>query len=146
MSLACIRITSHFHPNHFALKQRLGATWKWPINLVHLYSELVVIKALVVIHSFCVNYVFLLSEALLCMQTGKLTGLWFRKDAKERRAIFAESAQTLGPQPVTPRFHPLAPEFSFNRSLSRALLTSAKIRAVLPCNTHVAIDKIQQSM
>ena len=93
MSLAFMRITNHFHPNHLALKQRLGATRKWPINLVHLYSELVVIKALVVIHSFCVNYVFLLSEALLRMQTGKLTGLWFRKDAKEWREIFAKSAQ-----------------------------------------------------
>ena len=61
-----MRITNHSHPNHFALKQRLGATRKWP-NLVHLYSELVVIKALVVIPSFCVNYVFLLSEALLRM-------------------------------------------------------------------------------
>ena len=49
MSLACMRITNHFHPNHFALKQRLGAARKLPINLVHLHSELVVIKALVVI-------------------------------------------------------------------------------------------------
>ena len=55
-----MRIRNHFHPNHFALKQRLGATRKWPINLVHLYSELVVNKALVLIPSFCVNYVFLL--------------------------------------------------------------------------------------
>ena len=68
-----MRITNHFHPNRFALKQRLGATRKWPctfifiFRLVHLYSELVVIKALVVIHSFCVNYVYLLSEALLRM-------------------------------------------------------------------------------
>ena len=71
ISLACMRITTHFHPNHFALKQRLGATWKWSINLVHLYSELFVIKALVVILSFSVNYVFLISEALLPMYTGK---------------------------------------------------------------------------
>ena len=56
-----MRITNHFHPNHLALKQRLGATRKWPINLAHLYSELVVM------HSFCVNFVFLLSEALLRM-------------------------------------------------------------------------------
>ena len=49
MSLACMRIANHCHQNHFALKQRLGATRKWPINLVHLYSELVVIKALDVI-------------------------------------------------------------------------------------------------
>ena len=62
-----MRITNHFHSNHFALKQRLGATRKWPINLAQFYSELVVIKALVVIHSFCVNYVFLLSEAMLLM-------------------------------------------------------------------------------
>jgi len=48
MSLACMRITNHFHPNHFALKQRLGATRKWAINLVHFHSELVVIKALVI--------------------------------------------------------------------------------------------------
>ena len=70
MSLACMRITNHFHPNHFALKQRLGAARKLPINLnlVHLHSELVVIKALVVKHGFSVNYVFflfLLSVALL---------------------------------------------------------------------------------
>ena len=58
MSLACMRITNHFHPNHFALKQRLGAARKLPINLVHLHSELVVIKALVVIHGFWVNYAF----------------------------------------------------------------------------------------
>ena len=45
----------------FALKQRLEATRKWPINLVHLHSELVVIKALVVIHGFSVNYVFFFS-------------------------------------------------------------------------------------
>ena len=61
MSLACMRIANHFHPNHFALKQRLGAARKWPINLVHLHSELVVIKALVVIHGFSVNYVFFIS-------------------------------------------------------------------------------------
>lgn len=63
-----MRITNHFHSNHFALKQRLGATRKWPINLAHLHSELVVIKALVVKHGFSVNYVFflfLLSVALL---------------------------------------------------------------------------------
>ena len=64
-----MRTTNHFHPNHFALKQRLEATRKKPINLVHLHSELVVIKALVVIHGFSLNYVFffLLSEALLRM-------------------------------------------------------------------------------
>ena len=67
ISLACMRITNYFHPNHFDLKQRLGATRKWSINLVHLYSELLVIKAVVVILSFWVNYVFLLSEALLPM-------------------------------------------------------------------------------
>ena len=53
-----MRISNHFYPNHFALKQRLGATRKWPINIIHLQSELVVIKALVVIHGFSVNYVF----------------------------------------------------------------------------------------
>ena len=61
-------IKNNFHQNHFTLKQKLGATRKLPINLVHLYSELFLVKAFVVIHGFSVNYVFFLpSEAMLRM-------------------------------------------------------------------------------
>ena len=143
MSLACMRVTNNFHPNHFALKQRLGATRKWPINLVHLHSELVVMKALVVLHGFSVNYVFFFSFFFFFPTFWSTTTHvdWktvcffffhnmFSKDAKGRREIFAESARAshaLRPS-LTLRFHPLVPNFWFDRS--RALLTSAKIRAV----------------
>ena len=39
MSFICMRIKMHYHINGFALwltlKQRLGATWKWPITVCH---------------------------------------------------------------------------------------------------------------
>ena len=101
MSLACMRITNHFHPNHFALKQRLGATRKWPINIVHLHSELVVIKALVVIHGFSVNYVFFISTfwSTTTYVDWKTVSFFFHnlfcKDAKGRHEIFAKSARAL---------------------------------------------------
>ena len=41
MSFICIRIKKHFHINGFALslalKQRLGATRKWPVALLSLF-------------------------------------------------------------------------------------------------------------
>ena len=80
MSLARMRTSNHFHPNHFALKQRLGVTRKWPINLVHWHSELVAIKALVVIHGFSVNYVFFfyfLKNYYVCRLDWKTDGFSF---------------------------------------------------------------------
>ena len=123
MSFICMIIKNNFHQNHFTLKQKLGATRKLPINLVHLYSELLLIKAFVVIHGFSVNYVFfyLLKQCYVCRLENR-SGLFchnrFCKDAKERREIFAKSARASHPltPSLTPRFHPLVPVFSFNRS------------------------------
>ena len=40
MSFMCMRIKMHYHINGFALwltvKQRLGATWKWPITVYYI--------------------------------------------------------------------------------------------------------------
>ena len=92
-------------------------------SLVHLYSELFLVKAFVVIHGFSVNYVFfyLLKQCYVCRLENR-SGLFchnrFSKDAKERREIFAKSARASHPltPSLTPRFHPLVPVFSFNRS------------------------------
>ena len=43
MSFICIRIKKHFHINGFALslalKQRLGATRKWPVDILFLKND-----------------------------------------------------------------------------------------------------------
>ena len=145
MSLACMRITNHFHPNHFALKQRLGATRKWPINLVHLYSELVVNKALVLIPSFCVNYVFLLLKHCYVrrLENSRVCFVVIGFAKTRRSSVrFSRNARTSHALIVPVSLPVFTRSLQTFRLTARALLTSAKIRAVLPSDTYVAIDKI----
>ena len=148
MSLACMRITNHFHPNHLALKQRLGATRKWPINLAHLYSELVVIKSSCCYTQFLCKFrlFYFLKHYCVCRLESSRVCFVIIGFAKTRRTgvRFSRKAR----KPHTPLGPVSLPVFTLSLQTFRltaracALLTSAKIRAVLPSNTYVAIDKI----